>query len=340
MLRHAPKICLPLAVAACLLASTAANAAEPGCAGKNMLEAWKATNPQAVARVDAAATKSPNGKTVLWKIEHADFEDRPPSYLYGTLAVTDPRLQTLTAATEDAFSTSRRVALEVEDLNADRTTEAIGIMSNSMAPGAWAKTDKLLAKPEQTRANVILARSPLPKDWLPKVKPWVAILAAARSDCELSRVKSGKLTHDRSIAEIAENRGVGAFGLESAEASLGGYAELSDEDQLALLKARLGAYDRLDDHNATMVDLYMARNIGALLPLQQEIDKAGGVSATTLEALRQSTIEDRNIRMRDRMAMHLAYGGVFVAVAAIHLPGEKGLVELLKDAGFKLTAVE
>jgi uncharacterized protein len=44
--------------------------------------------------------------------------------------------------------------------------------------------------------------------------------------------------------------------------------------------------------------------------------------------------------MRDRMAMHLAYGGVFVAVAAIHLPGEKGLVELLKDAGFKLTAVE
>jgi uncharacterized protein len=213
-------------------------------------------------------------------------------------------------------------------------------MSNSMAPGAWAKTDKLLGKPEQTRASVILARSPLPKEWLPKVRPWVAILAAARSDCESSRVKSGKLTHDRSIADMAENRGVGAFGIESAEASLGGYAELSEADQIAILKARLMAYERLDDQNATMVDLYLARNISALLPLQQEIDKAGGVNATTLEALRQSTIEDRNIRMRDRLAMHLAYGGVFAAVAAIHLPGAKGLVELLKDAGFTLTAVE
>ncbi len=330
---------LPLLLALAL-ASTASRAEDQGCPGKNILDTLKTKDAVAHARIEKAASTAANGTKVLWKIEHTDFPDRPASYLFGTLSVTDPRLQTLTPATEEALSVSRRVAFEVEDMTDDRTTEAIGVMSKALAPGAWAKADKALAKPELTRANVMLARSALPKEWLPRVQPWVAMLIASTSDCEAARMKAGKLPQDREIARMAENRGVGSFGLESAEARLGGLADLSDADQLALLKARLTAYDRLDDQNETFVQLYLARNIGALLPLQQELDRSGGVSEATLEAFRVNAIDERNIRMRDRLAMHLTYGGVFVAVAAVHMPGEKGLVELLKDAGFTLTAVE
>jgi uncharacterized protein len=188
------------------------------------------------------------------------------------------------------------------------------------------------------RIAVALKGSQLPKEIFPKLKPWVALVVASTSDCEYRRLKGGRLTQDGEMARRAENSGVGSFGLESAEMQLAAYAGLSDEDQLALLKTRLAGYDRLDDRTETMVALYQAHDVGMLWPLQKELDKTAGAAA--LESYRQNVLDDRNTRMRDRMLMHLTYGGVFVAVGAIHLPGERGLVALLKDAGYKLTAVE
>ena len=166
------------------------------------------------------------------------------------------------------------------------------------------------------------------------------MMVAGTSECERQRLKAGKLSLDGEIARLAENRGVGSFGLESAEMQLGALAELSDADQVSLLKASMATYDRADDRNETMVQLYLKRDVGAMWPLHVELSTAAGADPKALEAYRQNVFESRNIRMRDRTMMHLSYGGVFIAVGAMHLPGEKGLVELLKDAGYTLTAVE
>jgi uncharacterized protein len=318
----------------------AAHAQQTGCSGKNMLDELQARDAGAYASLRKDADATPNGKKLLWKIEHADFPDRPVSYLFGTLHVTDQRVMDLSPAVEEAFSVSRRIAFEVEDMSPERTNEAIGVMQNAMSPatGTAPKLEQLLAKAEATRATVVLAKSPLPKEWLPRLKPWVALVLASTSECEQQRLKAGKLTQDGEIARLAENRGAGSFGLESTEMQLGALAGLSEADQLALLKARLAAYDKNDDRTETLVQLYLARDIGAMWQLEKHINAS--VGAETLEAYRLSMLDDRSIRMRDRMLMHLTYGGVFMAVGAMHLPGEKGLVALLQDAGYKLTAIE
>ncbi|MEO0360536.1 MAG: TraB/GumN family protein, partial [Pseudomonadota bacterium] len=41
-----------------------------------------------------------------------------------------------------------------------------------------------------------------------------------------------------------------------------------------------------------------------------------------------------------RAAEELAKGGVFIAVGALHLPTEDGLVELLRADGYEVTRVE
>ena len=43
--------------------------------------------------------------------------------------------------------------------------------------------------------------------------------------------------------------------------------------------------------------------------------------------------------MAERAAPILAGGNVFIAVGALHLPGNEGLIELLRKQGFTLTAV-
>ena len=59
-----------------------------------------------------------NGKTLLWKIENVEKPQRGVSYLYGTIHVTDDRVQKFSPAVMEAFSSVRRVAIEVSDLRA------------------------------------------------------------------------------------------------------------------------------------------------------------------------------------------------------------------------------
>lgn len=47
----------------------------------------------------------------------------------------------------------------------------------------------------------------------------------------------------------------------------------------------------------------------------------------------------RNRRMVERMARHVNQGGAFVAVGALHLSGENGILRLLEKRGYKVSRV-
>jgi len=53
--------------------------------------------------------------------------------------------------------------------------------------------------------------------------------------------------------------------------------------------------------------------------------------------LMHSLIDERNQRMLERMLPELKKGRTFIAVGALHLPGEFGLLNLLRKAGFAVT---
>ena len=241
---------------------------------------------------------------------------------------------------EEALSHSRRVATSGEEMTRDRVQEALGVMPETLLPGKVARLDALLEKSDAQRTQVMLAKTDLPKDWQPRVKPWVAIALMPSSDCEQQRQRQGKLTLEAEIGRQAENRGVGSFGLETAEMELSVLAALPDDEQVSLLKARLASRDQQDDLTETLVQLYLAHDIGALWPIQAAFAKARGADAKSIAAYHQGMFVDRNARMRDRALMHLSTGGVFIAVGAEHLPGDQGMVEMLREAGYKLTALE
>jgi uncharacterized protein YbaP (TraB family) len=53
----------------------------------------------------------------------------------------------------------------------------------------------------------------------------------------------------------------------------------------------------------------------------------------------QRLLYDRNARMLERMQLQLKTGAAFIAVGALHLYGEKGLLNLLERDGYRLTRV-
>ena len=50
-------------------------------------------------------------------------------------------------------------------------------------------------------------------------------------------------------------------------------------------------------------------------------------------------IEKRNRTMHERAMPLIDGGNAFIAVGALHLPGNTGLVELLRQSGYRVTPV-
>lgn len=323
-----------------LLIGPLAAAPSSTCGGKNILDEIQASDAPAYHAIRRTADAIENGKGVLWKIEHQDNPDRPASYLFGTIHVTDDRVIAMPPGVTNAMNSTRRIALEVEDVSPARMLEALGSFGGKVLLPEGQSLEALLSPADAKKLSVMLKATGVPADVAMKLQPWLAYLMMSYSDCERSRIIGGSLPLDGEIARLGEERGVGVIGLETVETQFLALTRIPEADQLAILKSGLVLRDRVTDLTETMIQLYLKRDLGAMWPVQSALGKASGVLQVSLDAFEQSLLVNRNFKMRDRAVAHLAFGGVFVAIGAAHLPGKTGLVTLLRDAGYTVTLVE
>jgi hypothetical protein len=324
--------------AALLIAQAAGLAAQaPGCGGKNMIEEMKTTDAAAHERIMAAAAQTENANALLWRIERAGT---PVSYLFGTMHLTDDRINKLSPAVEAALKSARRLILEVGDLSSASFMKAFSRTRELMMFTDGRRLDQLLSEPEFAKVAGVLERSGLPREAAAAFRPWVATLMLALTDCERLRAGEGLLPLDARLAKDASARGVSVSGLESLEQQFRAMADVPEADQVEMLKASLRSYDRIADVVETTVQLYLARQLGAVWPFQLALAERSGVPREAFTAAEQSLVFSRNLGMRNKALEPLAEGGVLIAVGALHLPGKQGLVALLREAGYTLTPVE
>ena len=327
-----------LLAAALLIAHAAGLGAQTaGCSGKNMLEEMKDVDAAAHARIMAAAGATENANALLWKIERAGT---PVSYLFGTMHLTDDRINALSPATEAAFKGARQLILEVGDLSSASFVKAFAKTRELMMFTDGRRLEQLISEAEYAKVAGILQRSGFPSQAAGGFRPWVATLMLALSDCERRRAGEGLLPLDARLAKDASARGIGVIGLESLEQQFRAMAVVPEADQVEMLKASLRTYDRIDDVVETTVQLYLSRQLGAVWPFQLALAERSGVSPQAFDSAEQSLVLSRNLGMRDKALPALAEGGVLIAVGALHLPGKQGLVALFREAGYMLTPVE
>lgn len=332
--------CAAFAAAISCVAAVPATAQVQNCSGRDLLAELKTSDAALFAELRKAADETANARNVLWKIEQPENPDRAPSYLFGTMRLTDDRLQALPPKVAEAMLSARRIAVEIDDASPRRTNEAMKSMLPKVIVEGDQRLDKVLNPAEVQVARASLVRLSLPPEMLARVRPWVANVVLATTDCERSRQSGGKFVMDGEIARKAENRGIGTMGLETVELQFQALADVSDEDQFALLKSRVAMASRINDVTETLTQLYLKRDLGAIWPLQVALAKKAGVDTKAFESYYENAIATRTKRMRDRAHMHLLRGGLFIAMEAQNLPGPSGMVALLQEMGYTLTAVE
>lgn len=311
--------------------------APPTCAGQDMVGEIVGRDADTRRRVETAAAATANAKSIFWRVEKPGVE---PSHLFGTIHLTDDRVNALPAAVTAALDAARTVALEIDDLSPAKIGAAIGRARGLLMFQDGRTLDAMLTPDELSIALTAMENAGIPREALGAFRPWFVTMSLAIPECERKRAASGLKPLDQRLGDRARERKIPVVGLETIEDQLQALAATPEADQLSLLKAGLRTHHRLADHIETLVQRYLARDLGVIWPIQQELWRQHGAPQSAADAFRRELLTKRNVTMRDAALPHLTKGRAFIAVGALHLPGDDGLVALLRGAGFTVTAAE
>lgn len=172
------------------------------------------------------------------------------------------------------------------------------------------------------------------------LRPWFLTTMLSRPACEVKRNDAGLKPLDMALRDQVIARKGRVVGLESIADQLKAMASLPLDTELAWLRASLALYPRIEDITETLLQLYLKRQISASWELSQVVSGNLALSPAQLDDVKQALVVRRNRSMRDAALPLLEAGATFVAVGALHLPGSDGLVQLLREKGYVVTAIE
>ena len=336
---------LVLLISAVLAAPLAASAdiadtsASASCGGNDIIAELQRSDPDALAAITAEAEREANHTGLLWRIDGAGTA---PSYLFGTIHLADPRLAEFPAPLRAALDEARVIAVEVAEIAAtDQSAIMAGFMKNIglLLLGPKGVLDDYLSEAEMAALGAATKVYGLPVSVARSMQPWMVASFLAMPTCELTLQQNGRSALDSVVAAYAIDAGAELVGLETIDEQIAAMNSLDFGYQIAYLRAGIELFDRIDDVHETMVRLYLAERAAMLVPLTFHLVSDPKIRDGYAD-FQDKLVDRRNRLMLERALPYVREGGAFIAVGALHLPGQAGLVELFRDQGLTVTRID
>lgn len=268
-----------------------------------------------------------HGQGLLWQVEK---NGQPVGHLFGTIHMSDADILAVPPPVLDAFNAAKNLSVEVI---LDGT--AVQTLAMAMALPQDQRLDAIV--PADVFKKAVDASAPygLEAAQLARLKPWaVALLISVPPDEQLRRAQ-GALALDMWLQQqaMAQNKPVHA--LETVAEQVTAFEGLSQADQVAQLRSASIDLSEKQRYFAEMKKAYLRRDLDAIYRLARQTTDPGDESLR--EALEERLFGVRNRKMAERMAARFDEGGAFVAIGALHLPGESGVLHLLEQRGYTVT---
>ncbi len=263
-------------------------------------------------------------RAVFWAIEK---DSQPAGYLLGTIHSEDPRVLEFS---EDFLRKLRSNKVFAMEMVPDLPTLARLTDYMHYPPG---KTLESVIGPERFGALVTaLSVYKVPTEFIEKMKPWAAMMTLSTPPPETG------FFMDLSLSLRATGNGLRVVGLETLEQQLSFLENMPLPMQLRLLDQAIAESGRATEVQDRMVDAYLKNDLVLLQTLSDAELMAVGIDERNY--FLESGIIARNHRMLESLLPLLENNSVFVAVGALHLPGDEGLLGLLRHNGYELKPLE
>lgn len=308
----------------------------PSCKGSNLVEKLKAEDNAAYERILAEASGVINSNSIFWKVEK---EGQKPSWLFGTMHMADPEIATLRADVKEAILSSDTLVIEsVEALDPVAAQKAMGSLAHLTLLTQGTLRDLVEDDLEDELETAVTQRG-IPMQIADRMQPWLIATTISLPVCEIQRKQSGEKVLDAALADFAKTSGKPVKGLETIAEQLTALASLPEAYHVSALEETLASGDLAIDMIETLKQSYLTGNMGFVFPLMKEVMPKSGSGEGALQ-LQEELIDKRNVTMAERSEEILQSGSTFIAVGALHLPGETGLVKLFRDNGYTVTPVQ
>lgn len=317
-------------------ASARADAPPAACSvhGVNLMEGREKRDPASWQALQRAADATPNRRGRLWKIMK---DGAKPSYLFGTIHLSDPRVLTLPKTAEEAYQSAQTVVIETTDVLDPKAFLRIRLEK----PDLLLFTDGSTLRshiPAERYADIEqkLADRGIVLDAVARMKPWVLSTLLALPKCERERKSEGEKSLDERLALDAQAEGRDVQGLESAAEQLEAMNKMPLDFHIRNLIASVDYGDKIEDAMETTTALYLDGEVGMIMPALRKI-VPDELTEKDYDIFLKHLISDRNQLMAKRAVPVIEKGNAFIAVGALHLPGEDGMIELLRAKGYQVT---
>lgn len=312
---------------------------DPTCGARDLVADLESSNPAEFAKLKAEGSKIKNSGARFWKVEKTG---QPPNWLLGTMHLSDPRVTSLPEEAKAAFDGASVVVLESDEI-LDQQKAAAALMARpDLMYFAGKETIADYLKPDERKLlEDGLMKRGMPFNAVVKMKPWLLTSMVALPSCELTRKAQGLPFLDMKLARDGLAAGKEVKGVETLAEQMEVVASLPMSFHVKSLVGTVKYPQFTADMMETTLQLYLKGEIGLVFPagtyFAPEKDMADFKDMALFE---EKLITTRNHHMADRGEPILAKGNVFMAVGALHLIGDEGLVELLRKKGYTVTAVK
>jgi uncharacterized protein YbaP (TraB family) len=267
--------------------------------------------------------------TLLWKISGNGIEK--PSYLFGTIHMLCADDAVLSSNMQKAIRDCDEVYFEVD---MDNLFEMLGVMNKMKMKGDTTLKD-LVSEDDYKKVKDFFERkgAMLPFSVLETYKPMLAA----------STLEQGSLPCDNTammeqvIMEEAKENKKKIRGLETMSYQAGVLDSIPYKLQAEQLVSYIDGVNKGDDKEdqqlKEMFDAYKKQDLQKLEAMMVETD-AGMAGFTDI------MLYHRNQNWVRKLKTLLTDKALLIAVGAGHLPGEKGVINLLRKEGYKVTPVD
>ena len=267
----------------------------------------------------SVAVDSVYRKGLLWKLSKPGISS---SYLFGTIHVSDENITNFDEKIKRAVDTSSIFVMEVFPNPAE-----VMAASSLMYFSRGQKLSDMISAPLFEEVVTLLLPYHLPREAISLLKPWGAFLT-------MSYPPDFGVVMDLQLLERAKQVGAKIHGLETLHEQIDIFNSMGLDKQLRLLGNTACNYDLLEQDFEKMKALYLDKDLQGLYSYSQRYSPSDEL---LYNELMQKLLIDRNYTMTERMQTYLDMGDAFVAIGAMHLAGEEGVLSLLAKNGYNIS---
>lgn len=263
--------------------------------------------------------------SLLWKIEKEGIKN--PSYLFGTIHVIPSKDFFFGEKLKQVATHADKIIFEME-LNAQITMKAV---LSSMIPGNQTLED--LLSPDQYDSLNVFFRDTLGLSEL-EIMAYEKIKPAFVSQIFITKMLGeAPKSYELEIKKLADSAGIEIIGLETFEEQIGFFDSIPQEIQIGMLMKSIREYTKSSQQLMELIEQYKMQDLDGLYSIMMQ-DESGFIQIEDL------LITGRNKIWVPKLMEIIQETPVFIAVGAGHLPGNEGVIELLRAQGYKLTPLK